>query len=101
MKTRFFSFVAMLAFAGLLGCGGHSGSDDPGPSSFSLQVAPSTVSVVAGGTARSLTIGATPLNDFNRQISLKVGSLPAGVTATPMTLTLTPGTLQQIKITAS
>ncbi|MEO6806559.1 MAG: aryl-sulfate sulfotransferase [Edaphobacter sp.] len=71
------------------------------PPDFSLQAAPSTVTVTPGGNAQSLTLGATALNGFTGNITVQVGPLPAGVTATPATVTLTPGTLQQVLISAT
>ncbi|MGH9598120.1 MAG: aryl-sulfate sulfotransferase, partial [Edaphobacter sp.] len=42
-----------------------------------------------------------PMNGFAGSITVQIGPLPAGVTATPASLSLTPGTLQQILISAS
>jgi hypothetical protein len=89
------SLVVALFATALAGCGGGS---KPG---FTLEVAPSTISVVPGGPAQSLTVGASPVNGFTGSVSVALSSLPTGVTATPSTLTLTAGTLQQISITAS
>ena len=41
------------------------------------------------------------MNGFTGNVSVAVGSLPSGVTATPMTLSMAPGALQQISVTAA
>ncbi len=99
MKIVSFTSASLLVLFSLFGCAGNS-TPTP-PSSFSLQLAPATVSVVPGGGSQSLTIGAIPSDGFTGSVSVQVGSLPAGVTATPMTLALTPGTLQQINFSAA
>ena len=99
MKTINFASVSLLVLFSLFGCAGNT-TPTP-PSSFSLQLAPAAVSVVPGGGSQALTIGAIPSDGFTGSVSVQVGSLPAGVTATPMTLALTPGTLQQITFAAT
>ena len=49
---------------------------------------------------RAITVTASPVNGFTGNVSVAVGALPSGVTATPMTLSITPGGLQQISVTA-
>jgi hypothetical protein len=99
MKIIGFTSAGLFVLFSLLGCGGNT-TPTP-PSSFSLQLAPASVSVIPGGGSQSLTIGAIPSNGFTGSVSVQVGSLPAGVTATPVTLALTPGTLQQINFSAA
>ena len=91
----FVLLLASWAVTVLAGCGGGSKGD------FTLEVAPATITVVPGGAAQTLTVGATPVNGFKGSVAVTVGTLPAGVTATPATLTLTPGSFGQISITAS
>jgi len=90
--------VAVIAMAG---CGGSSKKSTTPAADFSLAVAPSTVTVVPGGAAQTLTVGTTPTSGFTGTVSVAVGTLPAGVTATPSTLSISPGTLGQFTITAS
>jgi arylsulfate sulfotransferase len=87
---------ALLSFAALLGCGG-GGSQ----TSFSLKVAPSTITVVPGGAAQMVTVGSFAVNGTGGSVTVSVGSLPVGVTATPTSLALAPGLLGQISISAS
>lgn len=76
------------------------GTAPPSPD-FSLQIAPATVTLIPGGDAQILTVAATPVNDFTGTVAVSVGTLPAGVTATPMTLSLAPGTFGQVSVAAS
>lgn len=87
--------LTTLATIALAGCGGSSSK------SFTLEVAPSTVSIVPGGSPQMLTVSASPTNGFSSSVSVTLSSLPAGVTASPSTLSLTPGALGQITLSAS
>src|ERR1700722_13911747 len=91
MTARLIFLCAGLSAVSLVGCGGGGSKGD-----FTLEVAPATLTVVPGGPAQTFTVGASPLNGFKGSVALTVGSLPAGVTATPMTLTITPGALMQV-----
>lgn len=93
--------LALGLCGGLAGCGGSSTvSSNVSTPNFTLQVAPSTVSIVPGGS-QAVTLVAMPTNGFSSQVSVTIGALPSGVTATPSTLSLTPGTLEQVVISAS
>jgi arylsulfate sulfotransferase len=95
MKPQLLFLGALLSFAALLGCGGMNQAD------FSLVVAPSTITVVSGGAAQTLSVVVSEVNGIVGSVTVTVGSLPAGVTATPANLSLTPGSLGQISISAS
>lgn len=101
MKIIRFASVSLLVLFSLFGCAGNSPQTNPSPASFSLQAAPAAITVVPGGNSRTLAVGATALNGFTGNVSVQVGPLPAGVTATPSTLSLIPGTLQTVLINAS
>jgi arylsulfate sulfotransferase len=89
-------FVSMmLAAVALAGCGGSPFG------TFTLAVVPANVSLVAGGTSQTLTLSAGSTNGFSQPVSITLSSLPSGVTASPATLSLTPGSLAQITFTAS
>ena len=88
----------------LAGCGGTSTTattTQTSSPSFSLQVLPSSVTLTAGGTPQVLIVGTSPVNDFSGNVAIKLGSLPAGVTATPSSLSLAVGSLGQIKLSAA
>jgi hypothetical protein len=69
-------------------------------SDFSLTVAPTSLSLTAGATGKSLSVTATALNGFTGSVSVSLTGLPAGVIASPSTLTLTPGVAQNLTLTA-
>ena len=104
-----FLWVASL-FIALTGCSGGSGSNSTNggtststtnlPADFTLAIVPSTITLIPGGAAQAIAISASPTNGFTGNVSVTVGSLPTGVTATPMTLSMTAGSLQQITVTA-
>jgi hypothetical protein len=81
------------AFA--LGCGSSAAPN------FTLAAAPAAVALQSGGTSRALTITAAPVNGFTTPVSVSLSGLPAGVTASPSTLSVVPGQLGQFVLTAS
>jgi len=56
--------------------------------------------MLQGGSATS-SLSATAQNGFSSQITVQVTGLPAGVSVSPASITLTPGTPQQISISAT
>ncbi|MGH9681115.1 MAG: aryl-sulfate sulfotransferase [Candidatus Acidiferrales bacterium] len=95
MKPQLSFLSALLACTMLPGCG------IVGQADFSLEVTPSAMSVVSGGAQQTLSVGVSTVNGFNGKVTVTVGSLPAGVTATPANLLLAPGSLGQITLSAS
>jgi hypothetical protein len=97
--------IGAFSFIAFVGCGGGSkASVTPTATpiaSFTLEVAPTAISVVPGGAAQTLTVGATPVNGFSSPVSVVLTALPPGVTASPATLSVTPGTLGQFSLSAS
>lgn len=84
----------------MLGCGGGSGGSGT-KADFSLQAGPSTITLAPGGTAQVLSVVASGVNGFKGTVAVSIGSLPAGVTATPATLSLTSGSLGEFSLSAS
>jgi hypothetical protein len=68
---------------------------------FSLTVTGTTVTVTAGGAAQTVSVLATALNGFSGAIQVTTSGLPTGVTATPATFALTPGTPQSVSFSAT
>ncbi|HEV2578003.1 MAG TPA: aryl-sulfate sulfotransferase [Acidobacteriaceae bacterium] len=68
---------------------------------FSLAASPTSLSLQAGGSARSVTVTVDPVNGFTDPVSVSLTGLPAGVTATPATVSVTPGQLAQFQVSAS
>ena len=96
MKPKLPFFSALVACAGLAGCALTGSQTD-----FFLEVAPSTITVVAGGGQQPLSIGISRVSGDSQMVTVAVSAIPAGVTVTPETLSLVPGTLGQIDISAS
>ena len=71
------------------------------PADFSLVLAPSTTTIVPGGSPQTVTIEPAAVNGFSESVAVSVESLPPGITATPMTLSVAPGSQAQISISAS
>src|ERR1700689_3953597 len=95
-RTAFLCAISLLAV--LVGCGG-GGSSKP-TADFTLAIAPSALTITSGGAAQAITVAASAVNGFTGNVNVSVGALPSGVTATPMTLSMTPGGLQQINVIA-
>ncbi len=89
-------FVALTMV--LASCGTHSGSGQAGD--FSLAATPASVTLSIGGAGQQASVTASATNSFNSPVTLSLSGLPAGVIATPSTLTLTPGTAQSFTLTA-
>jgi hypothetical protein len=67
---------------------------------FSLAVTPAALSLTAGVAGQPAQLTATALNGFTGTVSVALTGLPAGVTANPATLSLTPGAPQSVTLTA-
>ena len=72
----------------------------PPPADFSLTATPATVSLTANGTPATVSLLATAQNGFSANVQVAIASLPAGVTAQPSPITLTPGTAATLILTA-
>ena len=68
---------------------------------FSLTVSPPTLTLTPGATGSQISISSTAINSFTGTVAVAISGLPAGVTANPSTLNLTPGTPQNITLTAA
>ncbi len=67
---------------------------------FTLSATPATVSLTANGTPATISLLATAQNGFTANVQVTIAGLPAGVTAQPSTITLTPGTAATLTLTA-
>ncbi len=98
---------ATVTFTGTSGTLTHSAtvavtvSASPPPPDFSLTLSPKSLTVVAGATGSKVGVLATAVNSFSSTVAVAITGLPSGVTASPATLTLTPGTTQNTVLTAS
>ena len=73
----------------------------PPPPDFSLTVSPTSLNITAGAAGLPVSVLATALNGFTGTVAVAITGLPAGVTANPAALTLTPGTAQSTTLTAA
>ncbi|MGA3344069.1 MAG: hypothetical protein ABSC76_04280 [Terracidiphilus sp.] len=87
----------------MISCGGVSGSvSNPAqPQDFSITATPATVTIVAGGQGQKISVNAVPANGFTGTVTITLTGLPTEVTASPATLSLTPGTAQNVTLTAA
>ena len=82
-----------------VGCG-HNSVSSLKPD-FSLNATGASVSLTAGGSAQSVSLSVTAINGFAGNVQIAASGLPAGVTATPASLTLAAGAAQSISFAAS
>ncbi len=98
-RLRRLALCAAVVFA--CSCNGSIATTDqtPPPSSFTLKVNVASASLAPGGT-QSVSVSAAPTNGFSQAIQVAVSGLPSGVTASPSSFTLMPGSPQQVSLTA-
>jgi hypothetical protein len=58
---------------------------------FDLAVLPGLVAITRGQSSHPVSIAVTPINGFTTDVAVAVSGLPAGVTASPSTLTVPAG----------
>ena len=110
-QTRFCWLAFALSAASICGCvaklasnggGGSGGGGGGGGSTADFSISANTSSLsLTQGTQQPVRLSATALNGFSGTISIVVSGLPAGVTATPSSFNLVPGTPQQVALAAS
>ena len=82
----------------LSACGGGT-TLAPAPD-FSLAATPATVAVTAGGSGQAVVLIAAAINGFTGNVTVAISGLPSGVTASPASVTLTPGVAATVTLTA-
>lgn len=98
---RALQLLLICGLAGVIsGCGPGSMKQTAPQPDFSVIASPSSLTLSAGGAAQSVSISATALNGFTGTIQVAITGLPAGVTATPATLSVVAGTPQQVSFSA-
>lgn len=78
-----------------------SGSSPTPAADFTLQVNPSSLTLISGGAAQTVALQAVAANGFSGPVQVTASGLPQGVTVTPSALTLSPGAGQQVSVTAA
>ncbi|MGB8028485.1 MAG: pyrrolo-quinoline quinone [Terracidiphilus sp.] len=101
---RFFWLAIAPCVALICGCGGTLAGNGSGGSGstpdFSISASVTNLSLTSG-SQQPVNLSATALNGFSGTISVVVTGLPAGVTASPSSFNLVPGTPQQVALSAS
>ncbi|HSZ15713.1 MAG TPA: hypothetical protein VK764_01345 [Terracidiphilus sp.] len=96
-RQAFLFLLVVLIAAWCAGCGSiHQNV----VSDFTLQASPSSASLTPGGAAQSSSLTVVGTNGFSGKVQISMSGAPAGVTATPATLTLTAGVPQQVSFVA-
>lgn len=99
-------FVSVIALAAIAGCGSNSAptsatqSASGAAADFSLSATPASATLSGGSSGQSLSVTASAANGFAASVAVSLSGLPTGVTATPATLALSPGTPQTIMLSA-
>ncbi len=73
----------------------------PAPPDFSLTLSPTSLTLNIGRSGAPVSVTANAVNSFTGTVAVAITGLPAGVTANPATLSLTPGTAQTTTLTAA
>jgi hypothetical protein len=95
-------FAALMVFSpclALLSCGGSS-SQKPVPD-YSLSATPASITLVPGGAGSQLTVSVSSINGMTGTVTVAISGLPSGVAAQPTTLSLAPGSMQNVTLTAA
>jgi hypothetical protein len=91
--------ISFLLCLFLMACGG--GSKTTVAADFALGLMPGSLTLVPGGATQQISVDAVAANGFRGVVTVAITGLPAGVTAQPATLTLTPGIAQNVTVTAA
>ena len=97
--------TTLLALSLLAACGGGAsggttgGGNPPQTPGFSVGVEPMNLSVVIG-SSNSVTVSVNGENGFSSEVTVQITGMPAGVSASPLSLSLAPGTPQAVTFSA-
>ncbi|HEX8801421.1 MAG TPA: hypothetical protein VF772_22550, partial [Terriglobales bacterium] len=101
MASRAIARPALLGLALITllleGCGGGASSmmQQPQPD-FIVSASPNSVSAQVGNTTPPVAVTITAVNGFSGSVQVSLQGLPAGITASPSTFTLSEGTPQAV-----
>jgi hypothetical protein len=102
-RNRQFPLVSLafplLALA-IGGCGSATSPVTAKPG-FTLSTSVASLTLTPGGSTQTVSLTATPENGFSGSIQVTASGLPGGVTTSPATVTLMPGTPQQVTLAAA
>lgn len=96
-------FLILFSAIFLCGCGGGGSTTSTGPqpsADFSFSANPLDISIVEGSST-SISLSASAVNGFSAPIAVQVSGLPAGISISPASITLTAGTPLHLTLSAS
>jgi len=98
---RYWIVIALLQVSlTSFGCGGGGSQNSSASPGFSLAASPTSITVFPN-SGTTVSVSAQAIDGFASQISVQVTGLPAGVSATPASFTLTAGNLQSVLVSAA
>jgi hypothetical protein len=102
-RRRALSGLCVVTFTAFcFGCSSTRGGNHLSPPpDFSLSLSAGSLSVTPGAAAQTDSLSATAQNGFSGAIQVTVSGVPSGVTASPASFSLTPGTPQTISFAAA
>ncbi|HEY4049907.1 MAG TPA: hypothetical protein VGM27_23845 [Acidobacteriaceae bacterium] len=100
-RTPAIATLCLLLLFFCTGCGRSPSAGTAQDSPFSVSVDPGSISLTSGGAAQTIQISASAPSGDKGPVSINISGLPAGVTATPSTLSLSPGIQQSITLAAA
>src|ERR1700722_546092 len=95
--------ILIAVFVILVGCGGGGQSGGGGQQflpDFSLSLSSNSLSLTPG-TSASVTVSVNGTNGFASAVTLQISGLPTGVTYSPSTPQVNPGSSLQLTFTAA
>jgi hypothetical protein len=96
-------FCIVLVCLILVGCGGGTSTPTLAPPSpgFTISLSPASVTLAQGAASQPVQVSATLNGGFTGSVSVTVASLPAGVTVSPTSLSITSGSPATFNFSAS
>lgn len=92
MRWPLCSFIAILFSLLITGCGGGgNNSTPPPPPGFTVSLSSSTVTLTQGGSTQSVQVSITVQGGFTGVVSVTAIGLPAGITVSPTSLSVSAG----------
>jgi hypothetical protein len=98
-----FKFVLCMILVSLVGCGGTGQSESGGQQSspdFSLSLSSTSLSLT-GGSSAQVNASVNGTNGFTTVVTLQISGLPTGITYSPSTLQVNPGSSVKVTFNAA
>ena len=102
-KARISNLLLLSLVLGAMSCGaggaGSGSSFSPTPD-FSLSLNPSSLTIPTG-SASILAVSVSASNGFTSPVSVQISGMPSGVSTSPATITVSPGTPLRVTLSAA